>query len=374
MGIRYDNYVDYGKLDPFKRQALETFQSTFKNPEERLRIRVAPVGEAAAVLDFLDYDFMIAFNVEGLGTKNRICDTLRQELKAKADIGKGMGAEAYRFIGQDAVAMSVNDLSSVGADPIAYGDLIPSGDDDWFDDLKRNEELLYGYKIAADLAGCAIPCGETPTLRGVVNPDTLVLEGASIGLIRPKSRFTYGQELTEGDVIYGWESSGIHANGVTKAREIAEKLPEGYHTPLPSGVTIGEALLKPTYIYSRPVIRMFEKGVEAHYMQLISGHSWKKIMRGRFPFTYVIDNVPEPQEEFLFLIEEGRKLGYDVSPFENYKVWNMRLGWVNIAPKEYGDDIEKVGEEFGMKTFELGRVEKGEKMVVIRPLDIVYRD
>lgn len=364
-GIKYSKFVDYRRLDPFKRLALETFRSTFKNPEERLRIRVAPVGEAAAVLDFLDYDFMIAFNVEGLGTKNRICDALYQELRVKADIGERIGAKAYRFIGQDTVAMSVNDLSSIGADPIAYGDLMPSGDDEWFNDLKRNKELLYGYKIAADLAGCAIPCGETPTLRGIVNPETLVLEGASIGLIRPKSRFTYGQKLTEDDVIYGWESNGIHANGLTKAREIVAKLPEGFLTRLPSGETIGGALLKPTHIYSRLVIRMFEEGVEVHYMQPITGHGWKKIMRARYPFTYFISKMPQPHEEFLFLIEEGAKLGFDVSPSENCQVWNMGLGWVTMAPRDCGDKITEIGEEFNMKTYELGYVEKGPRRVVM---------
>ena len=85
MGIAYSRYVDYSVLDPVKQKALKLFESTFKNPEERLRIKIAPVGEAAAVLDFLDYDFMLAFNVEGLGTKNRISDTLYESLKVKKD-------------------------------------------------------------------------------------------------------------------------------------------------------------------------------------------------------------------------------------------------------------------------------------------------
>jgi phosphoribosylaminoimidazole (AIR) synthetase len=72
MGTRYSDLVDHNKLNPVKRKALELFESTFKNPE-RLGIKVMPVGETAAVLDFLDYDFMLAFNVEGLGTKKSDC-------------------------------------------------------------------------------------------------------------------------------------------------------------------------------------------------------------------------------------------------------------------------------------------------------------
>ncbi|MFH0897371.1 MAG: AIR synthase related protein, partial [Candidatus Bathyarchaeota archaeon] len=161
MGFRYSDLVDYSLLDPVKRKALKIFTSTLKNPE-RLRIRVAPSGETAAVLDLLDYDFMLAFNVEGLGTKNLIADEMYRKSK-HVKSGKGVDATRYySFLGQDALAMSVTDLVAVGADPVAYADAIASGTSKWFDDAKRTEELLKGYKVAADKAGCAIPQGETP--------------------------------------------------------------------------------------------------------------------------------------------------------------------------------------------------------------------
>ncbi len=372
--MRYSDVVDYDILDPVKRKALELFQSTFGTIEDRLRIRVAPVGETAAVLDFLDYDFMLAFNVEGLGTKNVIADRIYQELTDKKEIADKMKAkEAYRFIGQDTVAMSLIDLLAVGADPIAYGDLITAGDSNWFKDLERVDELLYGFKVAAELAGCAIPCGETPTLQNVVYPETLDLAGASVGIIKPKSRFMYGQKIKSGDCIYGLPSGGICSNGVSKARTIAEKLPEGYFTKLSNGRELGQELLTPTPIYVRPIIEMLDKGVDLHYIAPITGHGWKKIARARFPFSYVIEKVPEPPILFQSLIEFGKEFGFNVSDSENYQVWNMGVFITLIAPKDDEETIRRITEKNEIELYKLGFVETGEKQVIIKPKNVIFK-
>jgi phosphoribosylformylglycinamidine cyclo-ligase len=373
--MRYSDVVDYNILDPIKRKALELFQTTFATIEDRLRIRVAPVGETAAVLDFLDYDFMLAFNVEGLGTKNVIADKIYQGIMEKKEIADKIKAkEAYRFIGQDTVAMSLIDLLAVGADPIAYGDLITAGDSKWFGDLERVDELLYGFKVAAELAGCAIPCGETPTLQNVVYPETLDLAGASVGIIKPKSRFMYGQKINAGDCIYGLPSGGICSNGVSKARTIAEILPEGYFTKLPNGKELGQELLTPTPIYVRPVIEMLDNGVDLHYIAPITGHGWKKIARARFPFTYVIENVPEPPIVFQALIEFGEKYDFDVSDEENYQVWNMGVFLVLIAPTEAEETIRQITEKNDIELYKLGYVDEGEKRIVIKPKSVIYKN
>lgn len=372
--MRYSDVVDYDILDPVKRKALELFQSTFGTIEDRLRIKVAPVGETAAVLDFLDYDFMLAFNVEGLGTKNVIADKIYHELIDKKEIADKMKAkEAYRFIGQDTVAMSLIDLLAVGADPIAYGDLITAGDSRWFQDLERVDELLYGFKVAAELAGCAIPCGETPTLQNVVYPETLDLAGASVGIIKPKSRFMYGQKIKSGDCIYGLPSGGICSNGVSKARTIAEKLPDGYFTKLPNGSELGQELLMPTPIYVRPIIEMLDNGVDLHYIAPITGHGWKKIARARFPFSYIIETVPEPPILFQSLIKFGKEYGFDVSDSENYQVWNMGVFLTLIVPEDHEETIRRITEKHEIDLFKLGFVEKGEHQVMIKPKNVIYK-
>jgi phosphoribosylformylglycinamidine cyclo-ligase len=371
--MKYSDLVNYEKLDPVKKKALKIFQSTFKNPE-RIGIKVAPIGETAAVLDFLEYDFMLAFNVEGLGTKNLIADKLWEEMKKKnTREERSQGGKYYRFLGQDAVAMSVMDLVAVGADPISYTDVIASGNSDWFSDPKRVDELLMGYALAANLAGCAIPQGETPTLPNIIYKETLDLTGSSIGIIKPKSRFIYGQKITDGDIIYGLPSGGICANGVSKARSIVEKLPEGYFTQLPNGKIVGEELLSPTPIYVRPIIEMFEAEVDLHYISPITGHGWRKIARARFPFSYIIEKIPEPPTIFSSLIAFGQRFGFDVTDFENYQVWNMGIFITLVAPKEDEEAIIKIADKHGIEVFKLGYVKKGDRSVVIQPKYITYR-
>ena len=373
MVKRYSDIVDYGILDPVKRKAIDIFSSTLMHPK-RLRIRVAPAGGTAAVLDFLDYDFMLAFNVESLGTKNLISDAMYREITAKADLAREFqSGRFYSNLGQDVVSMAVTDLVAVGADPIAYADIIVSGDSSWFKDEERLNNLLEGYRVAADKAECAIPQGETPSLLGIVAPETLGLVGGAVGIIRPKTRFIDGNKIVPGDVIYGFPSHGICANGVSKARKIAEHLPEGYFTRLPDGRTLGEALLEPTPIFVRSIIDLFEAGVDIHYISPITGHGWRKIARASFPFRYVVDSLPEVPAVLQFLIEQGRRFGFDVSDEENYQVWNMGIFIVLIAPKDAGTVIASEAERHGTHIHILGHVEKGEREVMIRPKHISYK-
>ncbi len=366
-GIKYSEMVDYDKLDPVKKQAIELFSYTLKHPE-RLRIKVMPVGESGVALDFLDNDFMIAFNVEGLGTKNNICDVMFAEMKSQ---GFPNPEQVYKFIGEDTAAMSVMDLVSCGGDPFAYGDFLTAGSADWFADENRNRSLLEGYKAAADKGLFAIPCGETPALPDIVNPSTLVLEGASIGLIKPKSRLSYGQKIRKGDIIYGLPSNGIAANGISKSRRIASKLRQGYFTKMPSGKLLGDGLLVPTPIYVRPVIDMFDEA-DLHYGTPITGHAWEKVGRAKQPFTYVINNLPKVPEVLEFLIEEGAKFGFDVSDKENYYVWNMGTSIALIAPAASESKMKKIAEKHGTYLQILGHVEEGEREVRLIQKNLIY--
>ena len=149
MSMRYSDTVNYEKLDPVKRQAMRTFEDTMRNPE-RLSIRVMSVGGTAAVFDFLDYDFMLGFNVEGLGTKNMIADRMYEDMVRQ---GYPRPERVYEFIGQDATMMSAMDLVSMGADPFGYGDFLTAGNDDWFNDDRRNQALLNGFRAGAMEAG-----------------------------------------------------------------------------------------------------------------------------------------------------------------------------------------------------------------------------
>jgi phosphoribosylformylglycinamidine cyclo-ligase len=359
--MQYHQIVDYTKLDPVKATALEKFSETVRYPE-RFGIKIVPetLGEPAIALDFLNNDFLLAFNVEGLGTKNKIADLMASD-------SRGKGFQYYESVGQDTVAMSTNDLLAIGADPLVFGDIISSGDSNWFSTPEKTGCLLEGFRKAANELGMAIPCGETPTLQGIVSPETLDLAGASVGIIRPKSRLLLGKNIQEGDCIIGLESSGIHSNGVSLARKIAEEQKNGYFTELPSGKMLGEELLKPTVLYTRPIIELLKKETAVHYLAPITGHGWKKIMRAKKSFLYEIGFVPEKGELFSFLQEKA-----GISNQEAYYTWNMGIGYTAIAPNESLSSFEKAFKKAGIKSWKLGEVKKGEKKVSIKPLGIEY--
>ena len=360
--MKYHELVDYSKLDPVKKAAIQKFAPSLSNPE-RLGLRIVPetLGESAIAIDFPKEDFMLAFNVEGLGTKNLIADVMYAD-------ERGGKLSYFENIGKDNVAMSTNDLSSIGADPFVYGDIISTHNSDWFENNEKAGALLEGFKRAAEEIGLAIPCGETPSLVGIIQPKTIDMAGASVGLIKPKQNLTVGQELKEGDVIIGLASSGLHSNGISLVRKTAENLSEGYFTKMPSGKIFGEEALIPTTLYSRFLVDVVSK-TKVHYMQPITGHGWKKIMRNRKPFTYEINFVPKPQEIFKFLQEKN-----NLSDFEAYYTWNMGLGYVLMAPRESVETILKIAGKHKISVFEMGVVKNGVKKVIVKPKNIVYEE
>jgi phosphoribosylformylglycinamidine cyclo-ligase len=341
--------------------ALERLSVSLNGPE-RLGIRVVPesLGEPASLFDFVDYDFMLAFVVEGLGTKNLIAEKMALHERAH-------GRRFYEGLGQDMLATAVNELPCVGAMPFGYGDEVAHGDSSWFDDDERAEQFLAGLAAGCLSTGVAVPCGETPTLQDIISKGSVSLSGGAIGMVKPKARAMWGQGLRGDEAIYGIESNGIHANGITLARRIVETLPAGYYTELAGGTTLGEALLKPTHLYAPLIEALWEKGVEVHYISNITGHGWRKIMRPKREFTYSIDYVPEPPPELLCLQRQGH-----VGDEEAYQVWNMGVGYCIYSPREFGETIMSTAEGRGLRCYELGRVTKGPRRVLVSPKGIVY--
>ena len=359
--MKYHEFVDYTKLDPVKRAAVKKF-TPHLDSINRIGMKIVPetLGESAVAIEIDGLDHYIAFNVEGLGTKNLIADSMYKDKR-------GGKLSYFEDLGKDTVAMSTNDLSSIGADPFVYGDIISTHNSDWFEESdKKAAALLEGFRKASEEIGIAIPCGETPSLKGIINSGTLDMAGASVGIIKPKKNLTIGQNLREGDIIFGLESSGVHSNGISLIRATAEKLPEGYFTKLPSGKILGEELLVPTTLYSRVLVDILN-ACEVHYMQPITGHGWKKIMRNRKAFAYVIENIPAVPEIFKFLQEKTQ-----ISDEEAYYTWNMGVGYVLMAPKESASAINTVCKKYKIKVFEIGRVERGEKKVILKQKGITY--
>jgi phosphoribosylformylglycinamidine cyclo-ligase len=267
--------VDYAKIDPLKILAQQAAASTTGHLARHGLTEVAASrGESAYVVDC--GDFYLASITECLGTKALVADAMRAI----------SGRTHYEQIAQDTLAMAINDLITVGATPVSVHAYWATGGSDWFDDAERARDLVAGWKAACDTCGVAWGGGETPALAGVVAPDRIDLAASCVGLVRPKSRLTLGEKLAAGDAIVLLASSGIHANGVSLARKLAEQVDGGYAARLDDGTRYGEALLAPTVLYSPVTEALAAAGTVPHYAVNVTGHGWRKLMRHPAAFTY----------------------------------------------------------------------------------------
>ena len=350
--------VDYSAMDPLKRKAQLRARATSENLARFGSKEVEQSrGESAYVWE--EQDSYRAFVIEGLGTKNKVADETR----------KITGKTYYDAIAQDTVAMIVNDLIVVGAEPQVVNAYFAAGSSEWFSDEERVSDLVDGWGNACDMAGAVWGGGETPTLRGIIEPDTIDLSGSAIGIVKPKDRLILGDKLKPGDAILLVESSGIHANGLALARTVANMLPDGYATRLPSLKSYGEALLTPTHIYAGLIRDLFDADVDLHYMVNITGHGWRKLMRAERELSYIIDDIPSPQAEFLLIQEVS---GNDDQ--EMYGNFNMGAGFAVFIPSEQVDRARGVAwHNNGLRALHAGHVEEGPKQVVIKPKNLIYK-
>jgi phosphoribosylformylglycinamidine cyclo-ligase len=349
--------VDYEAMDPFKRLAQLAGRETAKNI---LRLGFSEVemsrGESAYLMDAGDH--YVAHVEEGLGTKNLVADAMCRLT----------GQSYYDRIAQCTVAMIVNDMITLGALPLSVAMHLAVGVSSWFSDEKRCGDLIDGWKKACELARCTWGGGETPTLKDIVHPDTAVLSGSAVGVVKPKSRLINAANIRSGDAIIIIGSSGIHANGLTLAREIAGKLPEGYLSKLSDGRLYGEALLDPTIIYVPLVEDCFNEGIDIHYAVNITGHGWRKLMRATQLFAYVIDHIPVPQPVFSFIKEHG-----PVDDREAYANLNMGGGFALYVRERDVAKLLSIAHSLGMSALWAGTIVSSEiKKVVIRPLGLEY--
>jgi len=350
--------VNYEDMDPFKIAAQTASKATANNIARfDLKEVAASRGESAYLIEAADCYY--AHVEEGLGTKNLVAEAMQ----------KLTGKLYFDQIAQCGVAMIVNDLITLGALPVSVEMHLAVGDSAWFKDTERAKNLIEGWKLACNLARANWGGGETPTLKGIVYPETVLLSGSALGLIKPKTRRIMGN-IQNNDAIIILASSGIHANGITLARTIAEKLPQGYLTPIDSsGLTYGEAILTPTIIYV-PLIEECQKaGIDIHYAVNITGHGWRKLMRANESFVYVIEQILPVLPIFEFMQKHG---GFDDQ--EAYGNLNMGAGFaIYVAQKDVARVLE-VAKTNNFQAWLAGHIEKQgqEKKVVIKPKDLTF--
>ena len=358
MSLSYQQSgVNYDLLDAFKRACQQAAGTT--TGALRLHGLTEPKsirGESAYLLETPNE--YLAHVEEGLGTKNLVADAML----------KLTGKSFYRNIGIDTVATIVNDLATCGALPISVAMHAAVGDANWFNHAQRTQDLAEGFAEGCRLSEAVWGGGETPALKGIVNPDTIVLAGSAVGRISPKSHRITG-DVKDGDAIVLLASSGVQTNGLTLCRTLADKLPQGYLTPMSDGRMYGEALLDPSVIYVRFVAECQRQGLKLNYAAHITGHGWRKIMRLDEPFVYRMTQLPAVHPVFQFIMNNG-----PVDIREAYATFNMGIGFAAYVAPADAQRCADISQKLGYEATVAGTVHKAgtRKAVEIVPLGITF--
>ena len=244
-------------------------------------------------------------------------------------------AQRYDTIGIDCVAMNVNDLICVGAEPVALLDYIAVERADA--DVLR--EIGVGLKAGAEQAGVEIPGGELAQLpdliRGHPSPRGFDLTAAAFGTVALDGIVT-GADAQPGDALIGLPSSGVHSNGLTLARRALledgglalDDRPEELR-----GDSVADVLLEPTVIYVRAVLELLRSDIPVHGLAHITGDGLDNLLRLHAPVGYEIsDALPVPPVFGLIA-----RLG-NVDEAEMYDVFNMGCGFVAVVPDGRADE------------------------------------
>ncbi len=315
-----DAGVDSEQQDRAMPLLTSWIQRTFELRKGRNPV-LLPLGYFANVVD-LGNGAGLAVSTDGVGTKAILAHLL----------GK------FETIGIDCVAMNVNDVLCVGAEPIALLDYIAVE----AVSPPMLEAIAQGLYRGAELAGISIPGGEIAQVPEMLHPTGtnrgFDLVGTCVGLV-PLDRILTGRGVQAGDIIVGLRSNGVHSNGLTLARKVffgdrehpgLGWAPDRFIEEL--GKTIGEELLEPTRIYVKEVLAVLRAGLRVKALAHITSTGFLNLSRADAAVGYVLDQLPDPQPIFSLIQKHGR-----VSDSEMYYTYNMGIGFCMVVE---ADDVE----------------------------------
>lgn len=267
--------------------------------------------------------------------------------------------DKHDTVGEDCVAMCVNDILCQGAKPlffldyIATGKLVP----------EKMAKIVEGVASGCIKAGCALIGGETAEMPGFYNEGEYDIAGFGVGVVDKKNIIT-GSNIKEGDIVIGLPSSGIHSNGYSLVRKIVfEKKKMDVDTFIPElGTTLGEELIKPTRIYSDVVLSLIERFDIKGLSNITGGGFFENIPRA-LPeglTAYINRSNIETPIIFNLLMKWG-----NIEEKEMYGTFNMGVGMVFIADRNELNEIEEYLKAKNERYFILGDIRKGNEGVVL---------
>ena len=276
---------------------------------------------------------VLVSGTDGVGTKLRLA----------IDLNK------HDTVGQDLVAMCVNDLIVQGAEPLLFLDYYATA----HLDVDVAATVVTGIALGCEMAGCALVGGETAEMPGMYGQGDYDLAGFSVGVVE-ESKIIDGSKVREGDALIGVASSGPHSNGFSLIRHILKiSGTDPEKETLPSGRQLADALLCPTRIYVKSALKLLES-VDVHAMAHITGGGfWENIPRvlPQGLRAACVKSSWQWPEVFTWLMQKG-----NVSEHEMFRTFNCGVGLVLAVSKEDAGRTVEILNSLGEKAWHLGEI------------------
>lgn len=265
----------------------------------------------------------------------------------------------HNTIGQDCVAMCVNDVICCGAKPLFFLDYMSL----WKNIPEMVATIVEGVSTGCKMAGCALVGGETAEMPGLYSENEYDLAGFTVGIV-DKEKMINSETIKEGDIIIGLTSSGVHSNGFSLVRKIFNVNKENLQQYKPElGKTLGEALLEPTKIYVKPVLKLIEQ-IQVKGISHITGGGFYENMPRMLNEKVAINinkNSYEIPEIFKLIQKEG-----NIPERDMYNTFNMGIGMAIIVSKQDEQKALEILKQEGETAYIIGNVVKGNKEINIK--------
>lgn len=287
---------------------------------------------------------VLVSGTDGVGTKLRLAFML----------------DKHDTVGQDAVAMCVNDILVQGAEPLFFLDYLAVGKLD----PEQVADVVKGVAGACKESGCALIGGETAEMSGFYPVGEYDIAGFAVGVVE-KSKLITSEKVKEGDVVLGLPSSGVHSNGYSLVRKICFDLKgfKGDEYIEELGKTIGEELLTPTRLYPKACLPLIEN-FDIHGMVHITGGGFYENIPRALPeeMAVEIDSSVWQMPTIFKLLQQWGNVDWK----EMYRTFNMGIGMIIIASADEAEKIKAQLAESQETVYEIGRVVKGNHDVTIK--------
>ena len=333
--------VDTEKEEAGLQGLLRWLNKTLSFPlKDGIGLPLEDIGLFANVID-IGRGNGLALSTDGVGTKIIVAQMMNK----------------YDTIGIDLVAMNVNDVLCVGARPISMIDYIAVQEPN----PQLLEEIGRGLYQGAKIANITIVGGEIAQLREMIKAEKenfgFDLAGMCVGICSIK-KIINGQNVKEGDVVIGIESSGIHSNGFTLARKtFFDQLfkVDDYSEEL--NKTFGEELITPTHIYVSEILELLDSGINIKALVHITSDGFLNLLRVKSPVGYIIDYLPDTPPVFSLIQKLGK-----ISDAHMFEVFNMGIGFCVVIPEKEAENVLSIVEKHNKKGYKIGYVVSDKQM------------